>query len=111
MDEGLSELEELTTELIWIARAQYNPTPQELQSLDLSQLVIECSQRYSQVNLTAEPDIYISAQPLLIERAIYNLLDNAEKFAVERIEVHLFRDQTRIKLVVEDDGSGLPESS
>lgn len=50
--------------------------------------------------------VLVVARPLLLERAISNLIDNALKYG-RRAHVSLEADATRARIVVEDEGSGV----
>ncbi len=45
-----------------------------------------------------------------LDRAIRNLLDNAERHASKKISVSLTEDDTSVVFTVEDDGQGIPDS-
>ncbi len=57
-------------------------------------------------NLVAETDVSFS--PKLMAYAISNVLQNAMRFAVSRIDVELHRQNNDWVLAVEDDGTGIP---
>jgi signal transduction histidine kinase len=62
------------------------------------------------VNMTGpSDDQLLQADPVLLDIAISNILENARKFSkVFRLNVH--RDATHILFDVEDDGPGIPEA-
>jgi two-component system sensor histidine kinase KdpD len=55
----------------------------------------------------------VSADPLLTEQALVNLLDNAVKYAPVRSNIHVRAEakETKILLTVEDEGPGIPEEA
>jgi two-component system sensor histidine kinase KdpD len=55
----------------------------------------------------------VSADPLLTEQALVNLLDNAVKYAPARssIRISARAGNTKILLTVEDEGSGIPDEA
>jgi signal transduction histidine kinase len=48
-------------------------------------------------------------EPRLMELALSNLLANALRYARQRITITVMRDRENYRLVVEDDGEGIPE--
>jgi two-component system sensor kinase ParS len=49
-------------------------------------------------------------EPRLMELALSNLLANALRYAKQKVEITIQRDKDLYRLVVEDDGEGIPES-
>jgi two-component system sensor kinase ParS len=49
-------------------------------------------------------------EPRLMELALSNLLANALRYARHNVIVTVMRDKEMFRLVVEDDGEGIPES-
>jgi signal transduction histidine kinase len=49
-------------------------------------------------------------EPRLMELALSNLLANALRYARHNVIVTVMRDKETFRLVVEDDGEGIPES-
>jgi two-component system osmolarity sensor histidine kinase EnvZ len=54
------------------------------------------------------PVLPFAVRPLLLKRALANLLDNAVKYGGGEIVVRLGQDGTRCVLTVEDHGEGIP---
>lgn len=54
-------------------------------------------------------ELYISLRPVAFERALQNLVSNAEKYA-DKIWIEASRDQDEITILVEDNGPGLPDN-
>lgn len=59
------------------------------------------------VDLSLEPS-EVLADPMMIRRAVQNLFSNALRFAACRIEVTVACRDDLVRIVVEDDGEGLP---
>ena len=57
--------------------------------------------------LTAEEDITADIRPQALERAVMNLLSNAQKYA-KNSRVSLTQNESNIYIAVEDDGPGIP---
>ncbi|MBI4347725.1 MAG: HAMP domain-containing protein [Elusimicrobia bacterium] len=62
------------------------------------------------LELEADEEFTINADPDLMERCITNLVGNAIKFAAEdgKVKVKFFDEGEQIKFCVEDDGEGIP---
>lgn len=79
---------------------------------DLKALVNEVAQHFStqapalSLDLQDLPVIYI--RPLLIKRALSNLLDNAIKYGGSKISVQLKLEAGKVVLAVADHGAGIP---
>ena len=58
-------------------------------------------------DVSVEPAEVI-ADPMMIRRSVQNLLSNAVRFASLRIEVAVVCNDDMVRIVVEDDGEGLP---
>jgi signal transduction histidine kinase len=62
------------------------------------------------VDFSCEPDLRVTGDPVLLERAFYNLLENAWKFSSKQPapRVHVGRAETErgLAFLVEDNGAG-----
>jgi two-component system, OmpR family, osmolarity sensor histidine kinase EnvZ len=87
---------------------------ERVQSTDLKSLVQEVSQQFSGQARSLSLDLHDvrvhPVRPLLMKRALSNLLDNAVKYGGGEITVHLDREEDKIVLAVEDRGTGIPFS-
>lgn len=63
--------------------------------------------RSLQLDLDLEP-AEVLADPMMIQRAVQNLVSNALRFAAGRIGVTVICREGLVQIVVEDDGQGLP---
>jgi hypothetical protein len=59
------------------------------------------------VDLSVEP-AEVQADPMMVRRAVQNLVTNALRFAARRVYVTVSRRDDMVGIVVEDDGEGLP---
>jgi two-component system sensor histidine kinase KdpD len=52
----------------------------------------------------------VLADPVLMEQALVNLLDNAVKYAPSQsmIRIHAYADARIVRLIIEDEGPGIP---
>lgn len=113
----INELEDLVTELLGYAKLEGSrgeaelpqgfllPWLQELVVLARETLKVPITFVHEGIGLS---DV-VSFDPRLLERALHNLLQNADRFARTGINLSLVANPTEIKVVVEDDGPGIPE--
>ncbi|MFA6922383.1 MAG: ATP-binding protein [Gallionella sp.] len=81
-------------------------------STDLQQLVEDVVQRFATAGIVLElnPVPRCLVRPLLLKRALANLLDNAIKYGGGDITVQLHSESDKVLLAVMDRGEGIPES-
>jgi signal transduction histidine kinase len=65
--------------------------------------------RWPSVELRAMP-VAVAVPPVYLERMIYNLVDNARRFATSQVVVDVKVSGSQAVLEVRDDGPGVPES-
>jgi len=77
--------------------------------IERSKAVIE--QKHLELVAQAEEDAHINGDPLLIEQAMSNLIQNAVDFSPDhgQLSILLTRKEGQITLVVEDRGPGIPD--
>ena len=61
-----------------------------------------------QASLVAQENITADIRPQAFERAVMNLLSNAQKYA-ENCRVMLSQNENNVLISIEDDGPGIPE--
>jgi len=113
----IDELEELVTELLDYAKlessqpqVEHPPGPivawlEELASLARETLRVPLTFAHQGVASSC----LVSYNPRLLERALHNLLQNADRFARTAITLTLAVTDTEVELTVADDGPGIPE--
>ena len=71
----------------------------------------KAQQRRLSVMLTAEADVHLRGDPLLLAGALTNLVENALDFSPEggRVEIRVARVGDQAQLTVRDEGSGVPD--
>lgn len=76
--------------------------------LDLESLL---QRREQSLDLQLEPGLELEADLRMLQRVVFNLLENASKFGPAGSEIHLSasRTETGIRIVVSDLGPGVPE--
>lgn len=118
--EDIAEMDALITELLAYASfEQKNQTltysPGDLGAL-VCQLVsrIQDGDRYSSIDIEIDNQIESEAvlcEWYLMERCIYNLLQNAEKYCASKVQVRLLMQKNNYLVEIEDDGPGvIPEN-
>ncbi|MBI1351158.1 MAG: HAMP domain-containing protein [Actinomycetales bacterium] len=115
VDEAISDLdrlENLTEDLLVLARSDAMEQPLQFETLDLDTIVLDAvsSARRAHPDL----DVVSSLQPCRVrgdERALHsiiaNLLDNAARHATARVSTTLVVSGDEALLAVDDDGAGL----
>lgn len=82
------------------------------QPTDLNSLVYEVAQQFSAQAKSLTLDLNdvpaLTIRPLLLKRALSNLLDNAIKYGGGEITVQLKQEKDKVVLAVADRGSGIP---
>ncbi len=77
-----------------------------------AELVLQYPKRRPDLTLQAPDEVLVRGHGALLTSALANLVDNALKFtrAGEQVSIHLFEEADRARLVVEDQGPGIPEA-
>ncbi len=110
-------LRQLVEDMLWLARFDSSPPPPRDEPVDLATLARACADRFRAVgpaistDIAAEPAL-ISAPPEWIDRLAGVLVDNACRHAGAsgRVQIGVRAQGSRVSLVVEDNGPGIPES-
>jgi signal transduction histidine kinase len=113
-------LESTLASLLRIAQAQGGAASAEIAPLDLGELATEVAGLYEPVAQDRGIELSVAhAEPApvrgsrqLLAHALANLVDNAVKFTPPggRVEVRVLRDEPGLRLIVADDGPGIPEA-
>jgi signal transduction histidine kinase len=105
-------LESLLDQLLVLARGDEHPPPTQAGPVDLSGLVLDESQRYASPGITVTSNIAdgiaIEGNADMLASVVGNLLNNATRYAVSEVIIELSADVDGIRLVVTDDGPGIP---
>lgn len=81
--------------------------------ISLTKQTIERLQPLSQLAIDLFTDsntLLIPAEPILVERALQNLINNAIRYANTQIKVSIVHDANDVVISVTDDGIGIPEA-
>jgi signal transduction histidine kinase len=111
----VQQIDDLISDMLDYARLDHPGLRMSCQSVPLApwlrQVLASCPPHERSVN-TVQRDGLESAwmEPRLMELALSNLMANALRYAKQKVEVTVMRDKDLYRLVVEDDGEGIPES-
>jgi signal transduction histidine kinase len=107
-------LEELVTDLLLLASIDEQPGPtNDAVALTSLREVAAAQARRSRrvaVELSDGEDVAVAVRRDLVDRVIANLVDNAARHARSGVRVIVSRRDDTARLVVDDDGPGIPES-
>ncbi|SDD80119.1 ATP-binding protein [Aquimonas voraii] len=113
----LDELESLIDAAITYSRLDEGGIVLASQPIDVAQELraVVQDQRVLARDIELSTDLQVPARPLaadraLLRRAVQNLLGNALRHARSRVEVELREAVSGIRIAIEDDGPGVPES-
>jgi signal transduction histidine kinase len=110
----------LLDDLLWLARFDATNAPPNVEPIDVGVLATQTADRFGvvaearhlrfDVRVPSE-SLVINAPPEWLDRLIGVLLDNACKYAPDggTVTVSVVPERTRIGLVVDDTGPGIPE--
>ena len=107
-------MEQLVSGLLLLARSDEGSLPAVADPVDLSEVVRKA---VAGVGPAGPPHVRLEAAPapvavpvVYLERIVYNLLDNARRFAAGTVAVKVGADSAGAFLKVADDGPGIPEA-
>lgn len=109
MLEDLDEIEVMTQSVLTFARDSARPAPRE--TVDLVSLVETLCDDLPEVKLSLQglpPRLPYNVEPVSLRRAVANLVDNAVRYG-GCAHVSMAVDAGAARIVVEDDGPGIPE--
>ncbi len=110
----------LLDDLLWLARFDATSSPPNMEPVDLGVLAAQTADRFGvvaearhlELNVRVAGDsLVVSAPPEWLDRLLGVLLDNACKYSPEgtAVTVSVVPERTRISLVVDDHGPGIPD--
>jgi signal transduction histidine kinase len=115
VNSDVKQIDDLISDMLDYARLDHPGLRMDRQQVALEpwleQVVASCPPHERSVE-TARLDGVESAwmEPRLMELALNNLLVNALRYAKHKVRVEIMRDHEVYRLVVEDDGDGIPEA-
>ena len=106
-------LQHLVDDLLQLARSDEGVAALRLERVDLDDIVLKEARRAVErgrvdVDVSAVAAAQTIGDPRHLTRVVRNLLDNAERHARRTVTLSLDEDTTATRLVVVDDGAGIP---
>lgn len=110
----VARFEQLVNDLLEISRLEAGAAELDLDPVDPSELVLHAVGAYSSAPVPVHYDEDVAGTRILVdkrrmERVVANLLDNAAKYAGGATGVRLSLVEDNVRIVVEDEGPGVPE--
>lgn len=114
--EDYEKLSRIIDGMLFLARAEHASGAIEKKQIDIKTIFSEmkdffeaqAEEKHIDVVLSAPNDLFVVADPLLLQRALINLISNAMQYAHSSIRLNAFKDeQHRIVIQVIDDGDGI----
>ena len=111
----VQQIDDLISDMLDYARLDHPGLRMVCQAVPLApwlrQVLLSCPPHEKEVTSAQQDGIDTAwMEPRLMELALSNLLANALRYAKKRVNVTVVRDKDLYRLVVEDDGEGIPES-
>jgi signal transduction histidine kinase len=111
----VQQIDDLISDMLDYARLDHPGMRMNCQNTPLQpwlrQVLLSCPPHEKTVTTLRENDLDTAwMEPRLMELALNNLLANALRYAREKVQVTVAKDAAHFRLVVEDDGDGIPES-
>ena len=114
--EQTDRLNQLAEDLLLIARFEQDRLPVRLEVVPASGLLDRMRDRFAgraaaadrQITVDGPPDLQLVADPLRLEQALGNLLENALRYGAGDMEIEVERREAKIRVHVRDRGPGFP---
>lgn len=114
MDASIAELDDLVREVLGYSRVRHGGYRLQCTDVDLDAVLEEVCAKVRQVYPTVEIVIHpdsenhiVQVDERLTERAIINVVRNAARYAVRRVDIELRADSQQIEVIIGDDGPGI----
>jgi two-component system sensor kinase ParS len=110
----VQQIDDLISDMLDYARLDHPGLRMNCQVIPLApwlrQVIALCPPHEKAVSTVQQDGIEtVWMEPRLMELALSNLLANALRYARQRVAITVMREQDVYRLVVEDDGEGIPE--
>lgn len=119
-EQEISRLDDMTGEMLALSRLEGGIPGENREPVDLAALLRECVERAALeaqargvgLAIEAPAPAVVSGNPLLLERALENLIANAIKFSPTggRVELGVRQEAQQVALSIRDHGPGVPEA-
>lgn len=111
----VQQIDDLISDMLDYARLDHPGLRMHCQVVPLApwlrQIVVTSPPHQRTVNVTHDGVDTAWMEPRLMELAASNLLANALRYSRHQVQVSVLRDHDLYRLVVEDDGEGIPEAA
>jgi two-component system, OmpR family, sensor kinase len=121
MQQGLSRMSALLSQLLKLARADEPHTLMNLDVVNLSEIVRAsladvhelAATKSIDLGLTADVDVKIRGEPLDLIMILGNLLDNAIRYSPKggKVDVEILLSESDAQVNIRDTGPGIPDSA
>ncbi len=107
---SIEEMAAMLTDILALARSGAGTEAREPVALRglVEELAADYRERGSDVTVAVADDAAVMARPLLLRRALRNLIDNASTYGV-RARLSVERVPGEVRIIVSDDGPGLTD--
>lgn len=114
MQQDIAEIELLIDEMLTYGRLQTEQPELNRESVDVFQLCDNLTDKLNRhhelkISLRCDTNTRWRCDGHLLERALQNLLTNAQRFAKQGVTLTIELEQKRLICIVEDDGEGIAE--
>ena len=107
----INYINDITEKLLFLTKQDF--TNKQFKEIDLEDIIFELFEKYSKkisINLDIKDDEFIIyGDKILLKIAISNLIENSIKYHAKHINISLLKSKNKIKLIIEDDGIGIPK--
>src|SRR6185436_11908244 len=115
VSEDVRQIDELISDMLDYARLDHPGLRMDCQDVSigrwLQQVLSTCPPHEREVATLRREDLHsLWMEPRLMELALSNLLANALRYARRKVSIEVARENGMNRLVVEDDGEGIPEA-
>jgi two-component system, OmpR family, sensor kinase len=115
IERDLADLDRVIEDVLTTSRLEMTGLPTRLESVDVQALLAELAERAhhdpllagQSVGVAAGPPLVLVADPVLLKRALWNLVENAAKYGAPPITVAAVVEGNAVVLSVTDDGPGI----
>ncbi|WP_299002057.1 ATP-binding protein [uncultured Shewanella sp.] len=113
-NQDIDEIEALLAELLSYTSLDPQYQQPKFESVELNQLVektikrLQTHQRNIITFMPCKKPVIATANAILIDRALQNLITNAQKFGHHSVTVEINQNEKEIEISVTDDGEGIP---
>ena len=108
LSDDIIEMEKMLNEYLQFASSR---SLEKTEKFDLSELLLTTIKKYEKKEITSDisEKIFFNGRKNLIQRCLNNLIDNSIKYS-NNIVVSAIKSSHNIKIIIDDDGPGIPEN-